>query len=502
MASRPVRVLAIAVVVGNLTTGCDGSARGSDATPITASTIGTPATSTTPPTSPAGGGLDWTTCADPTLNGGQCATLTVPIDYHERGGPSIEVFVYREAADGPRQGVLIVNPGGPGASAVDFVRDRSGTFPAGLDIIGFDPRGVGRSHQVHCIDNETMNAVFTGPLAPADPAELDEWLVDAQRSAATCLATDVGPFLGTVNVARDLEHLRLALGEEQINYLGFSYGARLGWTYAAMFPDHLRAMVLDGPEDPDADIATTFERQALEFEHLADEYNDACPRTPGAVCPDDIRTAASHIIERAERTPIPTRTGLPPLSAQYAINAVLSAFYDPNTWPDLNDAIRTAETYDGLPLARLSYWWNQNQTPDPGGVIDAIDLIWCADNTDRPTVEDYRRIAEQLAVTSPTFAAWYPGVIPRCHGYPPAAEPTPSPPSTTSFPTLVVSSTDDFATPLAGARDLVSRLGHATLLVRNGPGHTSYGLGYPCVDDQVDQFFAGAALPPPNTTCE
>ncbi len=502
MASPPARALAIAVALGNLAASCDSPARRSDATPTTASTLGSPATSTTPTTPPAGDALDWKTCADPTLDRGQCATLTVPIDYDDPAGPTIDVFVYREAADGPRQGVMIVNPGGPGASAVDFVRDRSGTLPPGFDIIGFDPRGVGRSHPVRCIDSEAMNAAFTGPLSPANLAELDEWLADAERSAASCLATDVGAFLGTVNVARDLEQLRLALGDEQINYLGFSYGARLGWTYAAMFPVHVRAMVLDGPEDPGADIATIFERQALEFEHLADEFNDACPRMAGAVCPDDIRTAASHIVDRTERNPIPTRAGLPALSAQYAINAVLSAFYDPNTWPDLNEAIRTAEAYDGLPLARLSYWWNQNQASDPSAAIDAIDLIWCADNTDRPTVEDYRAIAEQLAVTSPTFAAWYPGLIPRCHGYPLAAEPTPSPSSTTAIPILVVSSTGDYATPLAGARELVSRLGHSTLLVRNGPGHTSYGLGYQCIDSHVHQFFAQAVLPPPNTTCE
>ena len=501
MAPRPARALAIAVAVGNLAAGCDGPARSADATLATASTAGMPSTSMTNVTSPESGGLEWTGCAEPTLDRGQCATLTVPIDYDDPRGPSIDLFVYREPADGPRRGTVIVNPGGPGASGVDFVRDRSGRFPPGFDIVGFDPRGVGRSHPVSCIDSEAMNEAFAGPLAPADPADLDEWLADAERSAAACLATDVGPFLGTVNVARDLDRLRLALGEEQINYLGFSYGARLGWTYAAMFPDHVRAMVLDGPEDPDADIATIFERQAVEFEHLADEFNEVCPRTAGAVCPDDIRTAASHIIERAERTPIPTRAGLSALSAQYAINAVLSAFYDPNTWPDLNAAIRAAETFDGLPLARLSYWWNQNQTPDPSGAIDAIDLIWCADNADRPTVDDYRRIAERLAATSPTFARWYPGSVPRCHGYPPSAEPTPTPSSTTTIPILVVSSTGDFATPLAGARDLVSRLGHSTLLVHNGPGHTSYGVGYPCVDDQVDEFFAEGRLPPPNTTC-
>jgi pimeloyl-ACP methyl ester carboxylesterase len=304
-----------------------------------------------------------------------------------------------------------------------------------------------------------------------------------------------------VNVARDLDRLRLALGEEKIRYLGFSYGARLGWTYASMFPDHVRAMVLDGPEDPLADIATGIVRQAVEFERLATEFNDTCEDTPSTPCPDDIRTAASQIVERAEKTPIPTRPGQPALSASYAVNAVLSAFYNSDAWPDLSEALRLANANDGLPLAQLSYWWNQNQGPNPDATLDPIDLIWCADHTDRPTVDDYVRIAEQVSEVSPTFAAWYPGVVPRCYGHPPAAEPTPAPTHVSATPVLVVASTGDFATPLAGAQRLVSMLGRAVLLTRDGPGHTSIGLGYPCVDQHADRFLADAELPAASTTC-
>jgi pimeloyl-ACP methyl ester carboxylesterase len=502
-------VVVLAIFAGTAVPGCSD---GTNASATTTSSFAAAPTEVGPPnehrpagndvaSSTLGASLEWATCVDLESASGQCATLEVPIDYDDPIAGTLEVFVYRELAVGERRGTLIVNPGGPGASAVDFVRDRSGSFPEGFDVIGFDPRGVGRSHPVHCIDSSEIETMFSAPLRPADDAELDDWLDEAQQSADSCLATVVGAHIGTVNVARDLDRLRIALGEDAISYLGFSYGARLGWTYAALFPSHVRAMVLDGPEDPDADVATGIVQQAAEFEHLATEFNESCQDTTSFTCPDDIRTAASQIVRRAENSPIPTRTGKPDLSARYAINAVLSAFYDPRTWPDLSEALRVADTFDGLPLARLSYWWNENQDPRPDATIDPIDLIWCADHIERPTVDDYARITEQIAAVSPTFAAWFPGVVPRCYGHPPAAEPAPPPTDTASTPILVVASTGDFATPLAGAKHLVSMLGNAVLLTRDGSGHTSYGLGNSCIDRYVDVYLTELTLPAPSTTC-
>ena len=421
--------------------------------------------------------------------------MPVPVDYGAATGPMIEIALYRVRAEGTRGGTLIVNPGGPGESGVDFVRDRTGLFPPGFDIIGFDPRGTGRSNAVHCVDSTQLDELFAQSILPRNRAELDRRIAEAARRAASCLATDIGAHLGTVNVARDLDLLRVALGEDSITYMGFSYGARLGWTYAAMFPTRVRAMVLDGPEDPHADLEDGLVQQAVEFERLAADFSEFCTRANAFRCPDDPRAAIRRTIAAAELAPLPTENGAPPLSASYAFNAVVSAFYNPDTWQDLAAALLDASDGDGLALARLSYWWNENQSARPTATVDAIDLIWCADHTDRFTTEDYARIRREVAASAPTFGGWFPGAVPRCSGYPAPREPTPSPDRTSPVPILVIGATGDVATPYIGAQHLAADLRSGLLLTRDGAGHTSYGLGYRCIDDIVDRFLTELTRP-------
>jgi hypothetical protein len=259
-------------------------------------------------------------------------------------------------------------------------------------------------------------------------------------------------------------------------------------------------MVLDGPEDPDADLEAGLVQQAVEFERLATDFSEFCVGAKSFGCPDDPRTAIRQTIAAAELSPLPTETGAAPLSASYAFNAVVSAFYNADTWQDLAAALIDASQGDGLALARLSYWWNENHSAKPTATIDAIDLIWCADHTDRPTTEDYARISRQIVEIAPTFGGWFPGVVPRCSGYPSPREPTPSPDNTSPVPILVIGATGDVATPYIGAQHLAAALGHGVLLTRDGPGHTSYGLGHQCIDDLVNRFLTDL-MAPQVTTC-
>jgi pimeloyl-ACP methyl ester carboxylesterase len=176
MSGRTYGVVALAVLAAGSMTACDDGGDAS-ATPTTS-----PTTSTTGSPTP-GAPIEWESCTERDLVEGQCASLEVPVDYDDPTGASIDIFVFRTPARGTRLGTLIVNPGGPGASAVDFVRDRFGSFPAGFDVVAFDPRGVGRSHPVVCLESSDVDTLFTGSLRPADDAELADWLAEAEQTA-------------------------------------------------------------------------------------------------------------------------------------------------------------------------------------------------------------------------------------------------------------------------------------------------------------------------------
>jgi pimeloyl-ACP methyl ester carboxylesterase len=447
--------------------------------------------------------LSWSRCKEPELTEGTCATLSVPMDYGDAGGPTIDLALYRVHARTTRIATLIVNPGGPGATGIDYLQDaaEADLFPPGFDVISFDPRGVSRSHPVECIGEADLDSSYDTPANPGDRTELDRWLARAEQIAQQCMSTDLASTIGTTNVARDIDRLRSALGEEQINYLGFSYGARLGWTYATMFPDRVRAMVLDGPEDPMSDVAETILQQVATYEQLLEQFVGFCSTAQPARCPTDPRAAITDVLRRADAEPIPTRPGEPPLSGTYALNAVITSFYDERVWPDFGDALQAALDGDGMPLLALSFYWADRSNPRPYVSIDAQELIYCSDRVERLTTTDFDEIRQRVATLSETFSEWVPGHVPYCYGYPVGDDPTPSPGSVETPPLLVVSSTGDVATPLAGAKHLVDALGNARLLIRDGPGHTSYGQS-PCIGQYVDAYLSELTLPAPSTTCD
>ena len=197
--------------------------------------------------------------------------MAVPLDYADAAGPTIDLALLRRRATTTPVGVLIVNPGGPGGSGVQFASDARDVFPSEFDVIGFDPRGIWRSQPIDCISDTDQDANWQHRQLP-DTAELEQWLAEREGHMSRCLADELAPHVGTTNVARDVEAIRLALGEQQINYLGFSYGGRIGFTYAALFPTHVRAMVLDAPQDPAASMATLIMGQAVAAQGQFDEF--------------------------------------------------------------------------------------------------------------------------------------------------------------------------------------------------------------------------------------
>lgn len=437
-------------------------------------------------------GPTWAKCDDPQLTEGECASVAVPLDYSKLAGPSIDLALYRIRATSQRIGTLVVNPGGPGASGIDYLQSTAHYFPSGFDVIGFDPRGVGRSHPVECISDTELDQNLAGSNNPRDADELERWLADVAATAERCSSTDLGKSIGSTDVARDIDEIRKALGDEQISYLGFSYGARLGWTYATMFPDRVRAMVLDGPEDPTASIGDTSVLQAKEYEHILDQFVEFCAASAPKTCPVNPRAAVVEVVQRADAQPISTRPDLAQLSGTYALNGVITSFYDKQTWAHLGAALQAALDGNGAQLLELSFYWRDRHNQNAPTSFDAQNLIFCSDRPDRPSVADLAAIHERVAAVAPAFSEWIATGVPRCYGYPVADDPTPMPGSVAVPPILVISSTGDVATPLAGAQHLVEALGNAVLLIRDGPGHTSY-LQNPCIDSYVERYLVTQA---------
>ncbi|MDQ4129626.1 MAG: alpha/beta hydrolase, partial [Actinomycetota bacterium] len=215
---------------------------------------------TPPPPTPGPSSLAWKACGEPGERF-ECATLTVPLDHDAPHGPTIDLAVIRLPAPpaATRLGSLVVNPGGPGGSGVEFVRAAAvDTFPTELrtrfDIVGFDPRGVGTSRPITC--GGSAGDLLALDLAPDDDGERRAVLNAAQRTARDCQVTDgaVLPHVSTADVARDLDLLRAALGDAKLTYVGYSYGTFIGSSYAALYPDRVRALVLDGAVDPALDL--------------------------------------------------------------------------------------------------------------------------------------------------------------------------------------------------------------------------------------------------------
>ena len=239
--------------------------------------------------------LAWAPCGDD-FPGVSCAVATVPLDHDQPHGPAIGIALAKVPAADPAHkiGTVFVNPGGPGGSGVGLVINGFGAYLGALlegrfDVVGFDPRGVASSEPLRCFEsNEAEAALLAGsPLFPYEPEQARPFFQISNALTARCLGARarITAHMSTADVARDLDLLRQAVGDRRLTYLGFSYGTYLGNTYANLFPNKVRALVIDGVLDPkrwssgrqiEADRVATA-REFAEFLRLCDEAGDVCP---------------------------------------------------------------------------------------------------------------------------------------------------------------------------------------------------------------------------------
>lgn len=462
----------------------DRNAPRADQTPTT-----TTASSSTKPASRA---ISWTPCEeDPDL---YCGTLTVPLDWSDPQGGTIELAVARRPASGRKRiGTLFTNPGGPGASGVDFLLDDplSPELLERFDLVSWDPRGVGRSAPLECGDAvEPFLRLDPDPDTPEEQSALD--------NAARAVAEECRPeaemltHMGTDATVRDLDALRQAVGDERLTYLGFSYGTFIGLRYLDTFPERVRAIVLDGVVDPTQSL-TTFLRGQLEGMTAAiDRAFDTCTPRNGCRLTDPAATYR-EVKERAEAEPLPAQSGT--MGPAELATGSIYATYDPLGWPALLQALQAASRGDGTAMVGLAemYWDIADWT--------AYSAITCLDWGGPTGGEAYRRFADEMRAFSPEFGGSVANEMLPCAYWPVPARPITGPVrGEGSPPILVVGTTGDAATPYRNAIAVTEMLADGHLVTYRGEGHTAYGRD-PCIDATIHAYLIDLDVPSEDPNC-
>ncbi|WP_026129358.1 alpha/beta hydrolase [Nocardiopsis prasina] len=456
----------------------------------------------------------------------ECGTLTVPLDHAAPDGDTVDLALARRPASGPadeRIGSLVINPGGPGESGVNMLDHPLFDAPIqdAFDLVGFDPRGVGESEGFACGDWYAMDEARR---AVADPenvtdAELSALADTARAYAEACAETAGEEFLanmGTVNVVRDLDLIRAALGDERLTYAGFSYGTYIGALYAETYPENTRALVLDGAvetERPNVEVAAD---QAVAFQGAWDLFVEECGYAPS--CPfDDAATADARmgdLLDRLDADP-PMVQGWP-VNGDTLLTMVSLQLYDEVAWRELAQTLAALDQdvhgagpqlerlYDQT-FAQDEEEAEESDEPEEPGVFEdteaALTAVNCADRADPTDADDYREAAQRAAAESPYFGAdlvWE--QLPCAYWVDTEEAPTgfsaPDAP-----PILVVGTLGDPATPYTWAEELTGQLATATLVTYEGAGHTAYGYGMECVDAAVDAYLLEGAVPESGLSC-
>lgn len=455
--------------------------------------------------------LQWRECEV-----GECATLTVPLDYAKPTGPTIKIAVNRMKAKGKRQGALVVNPGGPGGSGVDYAAAAdqivSSSVRNSYDVVGFDPRGVQRSAAISCVSDSKLDELLGTDPEPDSTAEEKTFVKDTATLAEAC-SKSAGPLLGHVSTeeaARDMDILRAALGEKKLNYLGKSYGTLLGATYADLFAANTGRMVLDGVLPPDLSMEEINRGQAKGFEKALDAYLTNC--TSQGSCPlgTDVPAAKRKLaswLESLDTKPVRISgdARLNHLTQGWAINGLAQGLYDQNSWPSLTAALKKAMNGDGTDLMKAgnSYASRNADGTYSGNIMQAINAVTCLD---RPApsgdIASYRKQAAEFSKSAPTWGGQLAWAGKTCADWPVKA--TGKPHRVTadaSGPILVLGTTRDPATPYEWSVRLAGQLKHGRLLSYDGDGHTAYGRGSSCVDRTVDSYLVDGRDPGEKTDC-
>ncbi len=458
------------------------------------------------------GDIAWEACDfDDSLD---CGTMEVPLDYDDPSAGTITLALRRSRAtdESERIGPLLINPGGPGVSTLEeqfveimpIVLDES--VVASFDIVGWDPRGVGLSDHIDCVDDLDP---YIGALDPTPDTPEEQAIYDttAQDFVAQCEANsgDLLPYISTQNTARDMDEIRKALGEDQISYFGFSYGSELGATFATMFPDSVRALVVDGATNPTADYATVSKEQIVGIERALDAVLADCAGDSSCAIYNDGDPGGAYdaLFESLEASPLPSSDGRPPIGQGIMAWATISSLYNEEQWADLTDALAEAQDGDGDGmLALYDQYWNRSSDGEWNDSYEALIAINCIDEPEPLTDEELATLAEEMAQIAPRTGRWWPGQD-TCKFWPTHEDPLEIT-NTGTGPLLVLGNAGDPVTPIESTQAMAAAI-DGVLVTYEGTDHTAYIeaflAGDSCVIDAVTTYLIEVEPPDGDITC-
>ena len=461
--------------------------------------------------------LAWTTCH----GNFQCATLKVPIDYTDTSLGEFEIAVirYRDPNQHDRIGSLVINPGGPGVSGIQYALNAEYILNPDVleryDIVGFDPRGIGQSTPIHCLNAAEQDALFASDPKPDNDAEFAQALVDMQSFVDKCIENTANlEHFSTAAAAQDMELLRQGLGEPKLNYMGFSYGTYLGTLYAQQFPNNVGRFVLDGAINPAISIQEQSLVQAVAFDQALANFVSDCHQHKSCPLPSSATsTYFTELFNKVAANPLTVTNGESPrlITESLVVTGTASALYDDASgWPLLRTGITQSLSGDGSGFAKLADGYNGRKSD--GTYIDnqndANVIIDCLDWQESRSNDAIRAAATKFAKVAPVFGPYvaFSGIT--CNLLNQAISNTEittdqntAQIQKTATPVLIIGTTQDPATPYAWANALNNYIVGSRLITMKGEGHTGYGRGSACTDDAVDAYLITGTTPAKNLTC-
>lgn len=443
--------------------------------------------------------VQWKPC-DIDVKPFDCATVSVPLDYDHPDGRKIDLALKRRPATDKanRIGTLFFNPGGPGGSGVELLdeisKDLDTNVLARFDVVGWDPRGVGESAPLSC--DEGYNDFFDQDLGATHPPQsvndaAKKWADLCERKNG-----DLLPYLGTIDVTRDLDVLRAAVGDDKITFAGFSYGSLIGLMYAELFPSHIRALLIDGIVDPTLDPETAVIRQSKSVDEALARFVDWCKGDAACPLKPDPESALDHLRSQAEKDPLTATVngrGIF-LNSTYLNLGLITATYDSTLWPQLAKAVDEGLKGNSVALAQFVKAYLNSAAPSLNMAVGCLDSA-------TPSGDAFEKIVVDVAAVAPDTGAFNANSGRPCLFWPVPPKPIPSEYHGHGTPPIMVwGTTGDNATPYENAVKMAKTLDNARLVTLDANRHTAVG-GNECVTKLQGDYLLNLALPPEGTKC-